>query len=319
MRRRNRRSSTRAKLAKRKAASYQHSYLLSHQPKPLSVMPSIASSTCQLEAPFIPALENALDSGFAKVIRCYSINKAGGQPDECEDAYMWRLEADVCRFSVADGATESSFAKEWARQLVSQFVQASIPKTPIAQEHTKEEESHGKFSLFDWLTPLQKTWETWLANQDLLWFAKRKAEQGTYATLLGLEIDANRQWQAIAVGDSCLFVVRDFLLLHSFPLAHSREFGYRPQLLGTKMPLHDDLNPIVAQFVSHQAKAGDRFYLVTDALAAWIFASLETQKNPWVELDSINTQADFIDWVTHLRDRQEMPNDDTTLLYIQIQ
>jgi hypothetical protein len=319
MRRRNRKSSTESKLARRKAAIYQNCSTCRTLVRPASTDPRNNSKNFTESA------------NFVKTIYGFSLEKAGSLTDECEDAYLWEISANVCRVGIADGATESSFAKEWAKKLVSQFVKTSISKFLCFQNHIARnlndpqnpEENAGseasfcKFPICDWLKPLQETWATWLAEQNLLWFAKRKAEQGTYATLLGLEIQANREWQAIAVGDSCLFVVRNRDLLYSFPLAHSSEFGYRPQLLGTKL-LPQNISPIAAHFIANKAEVGDRFYLATDALAAWILANLEMQKNPWVELDRIRSQAAFLEWITNLRDRREIANDDTTLMQIQI-
>jgi hypothetical protein len=285
---------------------------------------AIASQTVQ-------ALERSLDLGCVREIHCFSVNKAGSLPSECEDVYQSHHQADICRIGLADGATESSFAKEWARQLVGQFVMQPILKIAIASNSAPDsiqnpthnyEQNFEEYPLGNWLAPLQQTWATWLAGQDLLWFAKRKAEQGTYATLLGLEIEANYEWQAIAVGDSCLFVVRAHQLLCSFPLQHSHEFGYRPRLLGTiplNKPNDDQLDRTVGRFMQSKAEVGDRFYLATDALAAWILCNIEKQENPWVELDHLHTQAEFLAWINTLRDRQAIVNDDTTLIRIQIE
>jgi hypothetical protein len=52
----------------------------------------------------------------------YSVAKAGNLSEEYEDAY-WPLDVvegtgELFRFAVADGATESSYSKIWARLLV---------------------------------------------------------------------------------------------------------------------------------------------------------------------------------------------------------
>lgn len=245
-----------------------------------------------------------------EVVGCYAVTKAGNTPEECEDAYAWEHRESAFYFALSDGATESSFSREWAKELVQTCVQRSL-----WQQEAIPEEVHTAV-INDWLLPLQQQWADWLKNQNLVWFAKRKAEQGTFATLLGLEIHANQQWQALAVGDSCLFVVRDGRLLHSFPLSSCDQLGYRPCLVGTL--IQSEL-PNVVQQTGDTTQSGDHFYLVTDALASWIFTSLETNQNPWVQLNQIQTQAAFADWVEHLRTHQEIPNDDTTLLHITVQ
>jgi hypothetical protein len=87
--------------------------------------------------------------------------------------------------------------------------------------------------LSNWLMPLQLNWAKWILEQELVWYAKRKVEQGTFATLLGLEIDTDNCWRSMAIGDSCLFVVRDGKLLHSFPIETASQFNHRPNLIGT--------------------------------------------------------------------------------------
>ena len=49
--------------------------------------------------------------------------KSGNTASEYEDAYAVKPEA--LRFAVADGASETSFARQWAELLVEGFVQAA--------------------------------------------------------------------------------------------------------------------------------------------------------------------------------------------------
>lgn len=259
-----------------------------------------------LESPLLKEEYPPSQTGCSvNILRCYSVTKAGNQPEECEDAYANASDDTAHYFAVSDGATESSFSREWAKELVNDFVQRSLSSRAIVNAD----------KINDWLLPLQRNWANWLATQNLVWFAKRKAEQGTFATLIGLMIQRDRQWQAFAVGDSCLFVVRNGTLQHSFPLSKSSELGYRPYLIAT---LRQTELPSVARYMSDTAQLGDRFYIVTDALAGWILSSLEDRKNPWVQLDQIQSQDAFFDWVETLRDRREMVNDDTTMLLITV-
>ena len=241
------------------------------------------------------------------LIQSFSVHKAGNQVDDCED--IWHQSAhdrqSEPRVSIAlsDGATESSFAREWAQELVTAFVGRDLPWDDVYDYIAKS-----------WLLPLQMTWQQWLANQNLSWFAKRKAGEGAFATFLSLEISANLSWQALAVGDSCLFVVRDRHLSKSFPLQQSHEFNNRPRLIGT----HSNVEHISFSKINGVAQIGDRFYLTTDAIACWIFKQLESNQDPWVILDELSSQDLFAEWVTELRDRHHIANDDTTLLCLEI-
>jgi len=237
-----------------------------------------------------------------ELIQKFSVQKAGNEISECEDIWSYVKGDRLFSIALSDGATESSFSQEWAKELVTAFI-----------NHDQSKSS--------WLVTAQQNWQQWLENQNLSWFAKRKVEQGAFATFLGLEIFNDLSWNAIALGDSCLFVVRNcelritnYELRKSFPLKQSEEFGNRPRLIGT----HSNTEQVHFSKINGVAKIGDRFYLATDAIACWILKQLEADRDPWVKLDEIISQDMFSNWVNELRDRHEIANDDTTLLCLEI-
>lgn len=238
-----------------------------------------------------------------QLIQSFSVQKAGHAIAECEDIWDYAKRNPIVSIALSDGATESSFSKEWAKEIVTNFVNRQLPWQEVYADGA------------NWFLPLQKTWRQWLEQQNLSWFAKRKAGEGAFATFVSLEIFANLTWKALAVGDSCLFWVRDFSLHKSFPLQSSQEFNHCPKLIGTNTKT-TSINLFQTQ---GEAQLGDRFYLATDAIACWIFKQLEANQDPWVKLDRINSQDLFANWVTELRDRHEIANDDTTLLCLKIQ
>jgi hypothetical protein len=238
-----------------------------------------------------------------ELIQSFSVQKAGNAIAECEDVWDWVERNPIVSIALSDGATESSFAKEWARELVNAFVNRQLPWQKVYTSATT------------WLLPLQATWQQWLGQQELSWFAKRKAGEGAFATFVSLEVFADLSWKSLAVGDSCLFVVRDRSLLKSFPLQSSQEFNNCPRLIGTNV---NAANIHISQ-IHGVAKFGDHFYLVTDAIACWIFKQVEVNQDPWLKLEEIKTEDLFAEWVTELRDRHEIANDDTTLLCLKIQ
>jgi hypothetical protein len=63
--------------------------------------------------------------------------------------------------------------------------------------------------------------------------------------------------------------------------------------------------------------AGDRLWLMTDALAAWFLAEHEAGGAPWRELDE-RTADDFADWVAGRRADGRLKNDDVTLVAIEV-
>jgi hypothetical protein len=145
-----------------------------------------------------------------------SLPKRGHNAEEYEDAFA--ANAPAGRFAVADGASESSFATLWARLLVDGFVR------PVRQR--KET---------GWLAPLQQQWAAEVDGRPLPWYAEAKRQEGAFATLLGLVLQKGPEkpgglWHALAIGDSCLFQVRQGSLLKTFPVTSSQDFGDRPPL-----------------------------------------------------------------------------------------
>ena len=237
-----------------------------------------------------------------ELTQSFSVQKAGNKISECEDIWNYGKSDRLFSIALSDGATESSFSQEWAKELVTAFVNRDL-------------------QTLTWVGKSQQNWQQWLENQNLSWFAKRKVGQGAFATFLGLEIFDDLSWKAIALGDSCLFVVRNcelritnYELRKSFPLKQSEEFGNRPRLIGT----YSNTEQICFSEINGNAKIGDRFYLATDAIACWILKQLEAIQDPWVKLDEISSQDIFANWVNELRDRHEIANDDTTLLCLEI-
>jgi hypothetical protein len=234
---------------------------------------------------------------FVQVSPAFGVPKAGNTPDEYEDAIA--SSCSTLGFAVSDGATESSFAKEWAISLVNGFVTAPPTHTCMSERSLKE-----------WLESLQQQWHATIDWERLPWFAEEKARAGAFASLLGLTFVKHPPesasisglcCQAIAFGDSCLFHLRGDNLIHSFPLGRSEQFGNHPWLLSSN-PVNNqqglwDERKVFKADVHHE----DTFLLMTDALAQWFLIQHETGSKPWVELYKLRTQEDFESFIVHLR------------------
>ena len=239
-------------------------------------------------------------------LRTFWLAKRGNSPEEYEDAFA--ADASLAKFAVADGATESGFAKQWARLLVQQFVETSAC---APQQWVRS------------LPAIQQQWLAEVSGHELPWYAEAKVNQGAFATFLGLSLSRRRRgryrWQAVAVGDSCVFHTNGKRLIHSFPVPHSDEFGNTPWLVGSRTPL-EKLTEERLVWERGAARRGDRFWLMTDALAQWFLLEYETGQVPWEELDGIlareDASAEFAAWIEDLRDAKRLHNDDVTLLAI---
>jgi hypothetical protein len=239
--------------------------------------------------------------------------KAGNTDVEYEDAF-WPMEdynsfADEVKIAIADGATETSFARLWANQLVRDHCEGMLGEDLPAS-----------------LPELRKQWHEQIQTVPLAWYAEEKARSGAFSSLLGLTIRAGQsdatpygRWDALAIGDSCLFQVRHEVLVARFPLTTSEDFNNRPRLLSSIYTPEDAEQPFVLQ--SGDWQLDDAFYLMTDALACWFLRECEQGGQPWAilrDLDTKDASISFPDLIAQLRADRQIRNDDVTLCRIEV-
>ena len=244
--------------------------------------------------------------------------KAGNSPEEYEDAslvvYPQRMGASgrrTTRAAVSDGASESAFAREWANVLVDAFVDRPPDLGGLTDD-----------SMTDWLASAQEEWRAGVPWDHIPWHGEAKARAGAFATLLGLTFAATSDssqrlsWRAVAVGDSCLFVVRDDRLWLSFPLDDAAQFDNSPSLVCSNPDnagvLWDNVH-----LAGGECVAGDSFILASDALACWFLDKDEEGEKPWRTLLALD-ESGWADWVDEERREGSMRNDDTTLVIIRM-
>lgn len=248
--------------------------------------------------------------------RTFWLPKAGNRRDECEDAarvvYPHLLGTSGCgtaRAAICDGASESAFAREWADALADAF--AACP--PDVCDLTED-------SMRAWLAPARAAWHSGIPWHRIPWHGEAKARAGAFATLLGVRFAARPEssreicWDALAVGDSCLFVVRGDRLWRSFPLGEASQFGNLPGLVCSNPETSSRLWDSVRRCRGDCA-AGDWFILASDALACWFLESNAADGRPWQTLLGLDPPA-WPAWVEEQRNRKSMRNDDTTLIVI---
>jgi serine/threonine protein phosphatase PrpC len=250
--------------------------------------------------------------------KAFWLPKAGNAPEEYEDACYpkraYTADADMARFAVADGASETSFSKHWAELLVEAYSQGKF-KGPDVRPTLDE---------------LSAQWQSLVKDKPLPWYAEEKLQMGAYASLLGLTVKQTKAqaktggtWQALAVGDSCLFHVRQDSLLTAFPLERSDQFNNRPVLLPTKLAGSDE---VIASFSRRQGEweYGDIFYLMTDAMAAWLLRRYEVDGTRLVCRSDLATAVLFARFVEEERKlldadgRSLLRNDDVTVVQVDL-
>lgn len=243
--------------------------------------------------------------------RVQSVQKAGNSPEENEDAYLtpashkYDQSDGTLRFALADGATEGSFSKEWAEIVVQGF----------------ETLAFDPFSLAATVASLAEDWLRAVRHKTLPWYAAEKLSAGAFATFVGLGIDVqNGMFQAIGIGDTVLFNIRKDQLINSFPITDPTEFDNTPSLISTK-PEYTAQPPGGGSYLSGDIQPGDTLLLATDALAQFILLQALKNGKPkiWKHLQKLLYTGDedaFKAWVEARRRKNQMKNDDTTLIII---
>jgi hypothetical protein len=261
-----------------------------------------------------------------------STPKAGSTDEECEDACAVDpvvnadeiIDLGPILACVADGASESLLSKHWARTLTAAMVRV-IRLTPEVCWKA------GDFA--EAVQYATNEWDNWLSHylvereelhRPVRWYEQPGLERGAHATVLAARFGESTtdlgDWHAGAIGDTCLFQVRDDQLIHSFPATSSLDFGSSPSLVNSK---NKDLSVLArhASFASGSYVAGDQFFIGTDALAAWFLDSSEQGGRPWEPLSDVSRggdQQEFGAWVEQERQAERMRNDDVTVVHVDL-
>lgn len=237
------------------------------------------------------------------------IPKDGNTQSECEDAIG--MSVPKLRFCVADGATEGFDSRRWARLLVKHWTASTRPLV------TSQE--------FDaWVPAIGERFETRWHLRQLSWYAEEKAQAGAFAAFVGLafhEIQQDLFWNVIALGDACLFVRREDRLVHSCPIDDPTEFGNSPILLASKPSAQiSTLGKLFTK--SDKAQIGDRFILLTDAIAAWYLRSFLNDRSQallFEELLADERKEEIAELLASNKDTGALRNDDVAALHVSIQ
>lgn len=242
--------------------------------------------------------------------RAFYVQKQGNSPHEWEDAFdMIHLREQV-RIAIADGAADAYDSRHWARLLVRASV--TNPPTEVG-------------SITTWLAPIIQNWRSSIAWDQLSWYAEEKAKRGSFASLLSLTLTVDEHesydyprliWRALAVGDACLFHLRDSKQIAHFPIAQSADFNTSPLLLST-LPEYNERSLQAVKTAQGECQSNDWLLLCTDALAAYLLQRSETGDLPWQTWHRLS-EGKFVTTMDWLRSGREMRNDDVTLVMVHI-
>jgi hypothetical protein len=228
--------------------------------------------------------------------------REGSSYDEYEDAFC--ASADSSVVAVSDGAGTAFESRKWARLLTREFVK----RAPFGLSRE---------GILDWADEVASEWSASIPWEHLNYYQQERASEGSSATLVGLRLEERKPgegtWQCIAIGDSCLFQVTGENLSTAWPVTRSGEFTNYPPLLYTRRE-----NTDIGQLAGKPGtwRPGDRFFLLTDAIAEWFLREAEQGRKPWDTLASLD-QESFPSFVSDGRRRDLLHNDDVTVVILE--
>jgi hypothetical protein len=231
--------------------------------------------------------------------------------EEFQDA--WCVDEKRGVAAIADGVSSSLFSASWARILT----RAVVDEPPYIDDPP---------SLPEWFNEHRAAWSEPIDEGSLSWHQKPKFKLGAHATLLWVEMyvadpkatgvpDATQVY-AYAIGDTCLFHVRDDKVIRAFPLTESRAFSNDPQVIGSIDRQQDQL--LKFEKLESYCQPGDLLVLCTDAVAAWGLAQMENGSPPKWRSYWNRSEEQWREEVVALREKQEMRADDATLLLLRV-
>jgi hypothetical protein len=249
----------------------------------------------------------------------FSEPKEGNAPGEWQDGACGGVDRDGrrARFVVLDGATTAYDPVRWVDQLVRSFApQAGGSQGPRLEPA----------AMRAWFAEMQDQWAAEVRDFDSIIEQRKFAEVGSFATLLGFEIDGldgpEPRWRAVALGDTVLFHVRADRLVTVFPPLGPDDFGTLPDGVHTARA---SLNRMTERLLTSGGtlQAGDFLFAATDAMAQWILrTAVRDEAKLWRTLTTLAHPDVFACLVDDQRREQDsakrMKNDDVTLMRLRL-
>ena len=243
--------------------------------------------------------------------RLFILAKDADQPSTFQDACTMDAERGVA--AIADGVSSALFSGPWASILAEAAV-ADLPDPTDPQ------------AFADWLQQQREKWPARIDTSSLAWFQRAKLPSGAFSTLLWLrvtELDhaeagsyGGYRLRAHAIGDSCLFHVRNGELVRTFPLQSAAELDADPIVLGSVDLKRDQFLQFAT--LDEVCYAEDQLILCTDALAEWALRGYETGDAPVWEHFWEMSDEDWRNGILWLRQERQMRVDDSTMLLLRV-
>ena len=249
------------------------------------------------------------------MLRCEALVVPKGRAAECEDAHAWNTR----RAAVCDGASRAFASGRWAALLARAFL-----ATELDGSQGEETVGEGARVLDGWLSESRGLWaEQTAQGADVPVYIRGALARGSAATFVGVDTrDVSSrhpgagpllEYRAFAVGDSCLFHLREGHPTALFPLDRPDQFDTHPSLVPTRAEALQSLARVL-RCTSGACGPHDVLLLLTDALAQWALeAAAEPGSGVWRFLEHAG-EDEFGVRVRELRAARAMKEDDVSLV-----
>jgi serine/threonine protein phosphatase PrpC len=230
--------------------------------------------------------------------------KVGNEDNEQEDAFL--IDPQKGKFVVSDGASSGIYSKLWADLLTKNFIEG---------EEILDNNSDPKKFLESIVNKSRIDWKAKIPA-DIKWPASEKILEGSFATFLALQLhdgpNNSSNWNAIAVGDSCLFKIKGKRIIQSFPIHEALDFNNSPYLIASNFNSYQEH----IQITSGTFVKGEKLVLATDSISKWLFQENESDVSLSKTLDFISKIEDKRKYFENLVNTKIVHYDDLTLVML---
>ena len=228
-------------------------------------------------------------------ISAYATPKGEGQRNEDSHRVGRGL------IAVSDGASVSYDSRRWARGLVAQY-----HRCPVFSK--------------EWLDVAIRRFSRHFDRDAMPWMKQAAFDRGSFASLLGVQLQSNGDGANIfAIGDSLAVLCDGDKILKTFPYTDAAQFDSRPQLLCSNPAensfLDEGGDTSLTTSWSFDSLQNPVVLCVTDALGQWLL-SYEGSDSPIGLLRGLNETAAFSHFIEKERLAGRMRRDDTTMVAI---
>lgn len=237
-------------------------------------------------------------------IRAYITHKLEENNSDCQDYF--HINSERRKIAISDGVSQSIFSAKWAQMLVKAYTDSD--SEDISTQLPSLQKRWLDFAQSE-LEKLEKEGEsTWMLENCLT------EKQGAAATFCGIKIADDGSWNGYALGDSCLLeIAENNSILHFYPSV-KEDFGNSPDYFDSFTEGKGKLCKI-----SGKISVGQKLLLVTDPFGELLYnRKKKGLESSYVSmLLSLNSYEDFLTLVDELRTKENMHNDDSTLVVVE--